>query len=73
MYLNARSHLGRDAAWLLGFVMILIREPWFRLRVMSVASRGLAPLGAGWGKVAWIWDGSYQGAHAPHRLSSKAN
>ena len=57
------AHLrDRDAAWSLGFVIAVIREPWIRLRIMSVVTRGLAPLWAGCSMVAWIWYGSDQGA-----------
>jgi len=34
---------------------------------------GSRPLGMGCGIAAWIRDGSYQGAHASHGSSGKAN
>ena len=36
--------VGRDEAWLHGSVIAVIWEPWFQPGVLSVASRGLAPL-----------------------------
>ena len=41
-----------DACWI---VIIVIREPWFRLGIVSVASRGLAPL---WGGMRRVHVGS---------------
>ena len=43
---EARAPVERDATWLRGFMMAVIREPWIHLGVMSAASRGLGPLWA---------------------------
>lgn len=43
LFLEGSRPLGRDAAWLLGFVIAMVREPWIQLGVMSVVTRGLAP------------------------------
>ena len=41
---RARAPLWQDAAWLRGFGMAVIREPWIQLGSMPVASRGLCSL-----------------------------
>lgn len=46
----------------LGFVMAVIWEPWFRLVIGSVVSRGLATLWDGCRMIAWIRDSSNSGA-----------
>ena len=38
---RARAPVGRGGAWLRGFVLAVIREPWFRLGVMTFVTRGL--------------------------------
>ena len=43
-FLEGSRPLGRDAAWLHGSVIAVIRVPWLRLGVMSVVSSGLAYL-----------------------------
>jgi hypothetical protein len=43
VHLNACSPLERYGAWLPGFVVAVIREPRFRLGVMSAVFKGLAP------------------------------
>ena len=53
---------GIAACWI---VIIIILEPWVRLGVISVTSRGLTALGAGCCMVAWIRGSSYQGALNP--------
>jgi hypothetical protein len=41
---RARTPVRRDAAWLPGFVMAVIREPWVRPGIVSVVSSELAHL-----------------------------
>jgi|GEM_PF-7020488 hypothetical protein len=41
---RARAPLGQDGAWLHGFGMAVIWEPWFQIGVMHIASQGLAHL-----------------------------
>jgi hypothetical protein len=61
MHLEARTPVWQGGALLHGSVIAVIREPWIRLGLVPVVSRGLAPCGAGSGVVAWILDQLFGG------------
>ena len=48
---RARAPLGRDAAWLRGFVIAVIREPYLRGYAMSVVSIRIDRA-----ERSWYWD-----------------